>query len=110
VAVTVRRPDGIRDDTWGALPGETRWGDHSCQQVGGDLVVYRHTFRRVRERLDATHDVLLWKPATSRVAHRYAAGEWLAVVGADRVWPPPGVEQVPRRPRRRIRPAAEDAV
>lgn len=94
------RTPGSRLDTWSALPGETRWVDYSCQRVEGDLVVYAHTFRRVRERSDAAGDLLLWKPGTTKVAHRYAAGDWEAVVRAIREWPPTGVELVPRRARR----------
>ncbi|HEY0952689.1 hypothetical protein [Nocardioides sp.] len=96
MSVSVRLP-GARVDTWRAIPGETRWVDYSCDRAGDDLVVYVHTFRRVRERLDRTQDLLLWKPGTARVARRYAAGEWDEVVGADREWPPAELTQVPRR-------------
>ncbi len=96
MSVTVRLP-GARVDTWRAIPGETRWVDYSCDLTGDDLVVYVHTFRRVRERLDRGRDLLLWKPGTTRVARRYAAGEWDEVVGDDREWPPAELQQVPRR-------------
>ena len=94
--MTVRLP-GARLDSWRAIPGETRWVDYSCQQTGDDLVVYVHTFRRVHERLDRSRDLLLWKPGTTRVARRYAAGEWDEVVRAEREWPPAELRQVPRR-------------
>jgi hypothetical protein len=94
--VTVRRATS-QLDTWDVLPGETRWVDYSCQQEGGDLVVYLHAFRRVRDRFDADRDVLFWKPSTTRVAHRYPADEWADVVRDQQEWPPVGVQQVPRR-------------
>ena len=100
MTVTVRRSTGHLD-AWDTLPGETRWVDYSCQEAGGDLTVYAHTFRRVRDRLDDTRDVLFWKPATTRVAQHYPAGEWDEVVRDERAWPPVGVEPVPRRPRHR---------
>lgn len=90
-----------RVDTWAAIPGETRWVDYSHQVVGEELVVYLHLFRRVRDRHDASRDVLFWKPATTKLAQRYRAGEWSEVVGAAREWPPVGVELVPRRVRHR---------
>lgn len=107
--MTVRRPAGAAD-TWGALPGETRWADHTAAADGAELVVYVHLFRRVRERATATHDLLIWKPATTRVAHRYAAGEWTEVVDAQEHRPPTGVETVPRRTRSGRRRAPDDAV
>lgn len=100
VGVTVRRTGG-RTDAWNALGGETRWVDYAHEQLGDDLFVYVHSFRRVRDRYDDRHDVLFWKPSTTGVAHHYAAGEWAEVVRAEREWPPAEVEQVPRRPRRR---------
>lgn len=93
------RLPGARVDTWRAISGETRWVDYSCQQTGADLVVYVHTFRRVRERLDRSQDLLLWKPGTTRVARRYAAGEWDEVVRAEREWPPAELRRVLRRRR-----------
>lgn len=93
------RLPGARVDTWRAIPGETRWVDYSCQQTGADLVIYVHTFRRVRERLDRSQDLLLWKPGTTRVARRYAAGEWDEVVRAEREWPPAELRRVLRRRR-----------
>ena len=86
-------------DTWDAIEAGTRWVDYSYQQVGEDLVVYIHTFRRVRERFDSRSDLLFWKPATTRVAHRYDAGQWDEVVRSEREWPPVEVEYVARRPR-----------
>jgi hypothetical protein len=96
--VTVQRADRqlVR---WEALPGDTRWVDYAHDQVGDELVVYMHTFRRVRERLDKTHDLLLWRPSSTAVAHRYGPGECENVVRADREWPPAKVEHVPGRPR-----------
>lgn len=94
--MTVRLP-GARLDSWRAIPGETRWVDYSCQQTGDDLVVYVHTFRRVHERLDRSRDLLLWKPGTTRVARRYAAGEWDEVVRVEREWPQAELRLVPRR-------------
>ena len=73
--------------------------DYSYEQAGEDLVVYIHTFRRVRERFDPSSDLLLWKPATTGVAHRYGAGEWDEVVRAEREWPPVETRYVARRPR-----------
>jgi len=96
MSVTVRLP-GARVDTWRAIPGETRWVDYSCARAGEDLVVYVHTFRRVRERLDRGQDLLLWKPGTTRVARRYAAEEWHEVTRDDREWPPAELLPVPRR-------------
>ncbi|HYF74197.1 MAG TPA: hypothetical protein VD864_15310, partial [Nocardioides sp.] len=78
MGLTVEQASG-RVDRWDAIAGETRWVDYAHQESGGDLVVYVHTFRRVRERHDLTRDVVLWKPATTSVARRYAAGEWTAV-------------------------------
>jgi hypothetical protein len=101
VGVTVRRSTAHLD-TWDAIPGETRWVDYSHQHAGEDLVVYIHTFRRVRERFDSSRDLLLWKPATTGVAHRYREGEWDEVVRAERHWPPVEVQHVPRRPRRSV--------
>jgi hypothetical protein len=98
MGVTVLRGDR-HVDRWETLPGETRWLDYAHQQVGDGLVVYMHSFRRVRDRLDRTHDLLVWKPSSTVVAHRYGAGEWTDVVQAKREWPPVMVEQVPRRRR-----------
>jgi hypothetical protein len=53
------------------------------------------------ERYDGKHDVLLWKPATTAVAHRYGAGEWDSVIAPEQEWPPTEVELVPKRRRRR---------
>jgi hypothetical protein len=100
VGVTVRR-SSAHLDAWNAVRGETRWVDYSCQETAGGLTVYEHTFRRVRDRLDGTRDVLFWKPATTRVATQYPAGDWDEVVSAQREWPPLGLEQVPRRSRHR---------
>lgn len=86
-------------DAWDAIPGETRWIDYSCEQDGERLVVYIHTFRRVRERFDSGRDLLLWKPATTGVAQRYAAGEWDEIIRNEREWPPVEVQYVARRPR-----------
>jgi hypothetical protein len=99
VSVTVRRSSSHLDH-WDAIPGETRWVDYSYQQEGDELVVYLHAFRRVRERFDSARDLLLWKPATTKVAHRYRAGEWRQVVRAGQEWPPVEVKYVARRPRR----------
>lgn len=99
MSVTVRLP-GSREDRWLVVAGETRWVDYSCEQVGEDLVVYVHTFRRGRERYDAAADVLFWRPGTTGVARRYPAGAWLAVVDVERVWPPTELARVPRRSRR----------
>jgi hypothetical protein len=96
VGVTVRRPTS-QLDAWNAIPGETRWLDYSCQEVGENLMVYVHVFRRVRERLDSRSDLLLWKPATTRVAQRYGGDEWAEVVRAEREWPPVEVRPVSRR-------------
>jgi hypothetical protein len=98
VGVTVRRASSHLD-RWDALPGETRWVDYSCQHAGEELLVYVHTFRRVRERFDSSSDVLLWKPATTRLAHRYAAGQWDAVLRGEREWPPTELAYVARRRR-----------
>lgn len=97
--MTVQRANG-QADAWQAIGGETRWVDYAHEQVGDDLVVYVHSFRRVRDRHDDRHDALTWKPSTTGVAHHYAAGEWTAVVRAEREWPPAAVELVPHRPRR----------
>lgn len=99
--MTVRRSDS-RVDTWDAVCGETRWVDYAAEEVSGDLIVYIHTFRRVRERAGPRTDVLFWKPSLTRVAHRYTAGEWVEVVRTEREWPPAEVQQVPRRPRRHL--------
>jgi hypothetical protein len=97
VGLTVLRSSFHRD-RWDAIPGETRWVDFSHAADGGeDLVVYAHTFRRVRERHDKKYDVLMWKPATTAVAHRYGADEWDSVLSAEREWPPTSVELVPKR-------------
>jgi hypothetical protein len=100
MAVTVRRTTSHLD-AWETIRGETRWIDYSCQEVHGVLTVYAHLFRRVRDRLDDSRDVLFWKPATTKVAQQYPAGEWAAVVHDERAWPPVGVEPVPRRSRHR---------
>lgn len=86
-------------DNWFAIPGESGWIDYSCQQHVGELIVYIHSFRRMRERVDLRRDVLVWKPGTTNVAHRYGAGEWTEVLEATQVWPPAEVEYVPRRHR-----------
>jgi hypothetical protein len=102
VGLTVLR-SSFHLDRWDAIPGETRWVDFSHAAVGEeDLVVYAHTFRRVRERHDQKYDVLMWKPATTAVAHRYGADEWDSVLSAEREWPPTSLELVPKRrvPRR----------
>jgi hypothetical protein len=111
MGVTVRRRTS-QLDRWDALTGDTRWVDYSCQRDGDELIVYLHTFRRTRERADQTNDLLWWKPATTVVAHRYAAGDWADVTRAEREWPPAEVELVGRRgtgrhglaPRRHRRP------
>jgi hypothetical protein len=112
MGVTVRRRTS-QLDRWDALSGDTRWVDYSHQHDGDDLIVYLHTFRRTRERADQANDMLWWKPATTVVAHRYAADDWAEVVRAEREWPPTEVEFVPRRlgtarhglgPRRHRRP------
>jgi hypothetical protein len=100
VSVTVRRSTG-HVDRWETIPGETRWVDYSSHRTGEDLVVYVHTFRRVRERYDGSHDVLLWKPASTGIAHHYVDGEWEEVVDAQQAWPPYELERVPRRRRPR---------
>jgi hypothetical protein len=99
--VTVRR-SASHIDIWEAIPGETRWVDYSHQHAGDTLVVYIHTFRRVRERFDSRSDLLLWKPATTGVAHRYREGDWDQVVRAEQQWPPVEVQYVARRPRRSV--------
>jgi hypothetical protein len=101
VSVTVRT-SATHTDTWAAIPGETRWVDYSCQQEGSELAVYVHTFRRVRERADLSGDVLLWKPGTTKLARRYADGEWQEVVHDQRSWPPASAERVPRRVAQRM--------
>jgi hypothetical protein len=98
VGVTVRRTTSQLDE-WNVLVGETRWVDYTVDHDGDDLVVYAHTFRRLRERLDQRHDVLLWKPASTAVTHRYGRDEWDEVVRAEREWPPAQLERVQRRPR-----------
>lgn len=100
MGVTVRRSSG-QHDAWNVIAGETRWVDYSHEQVGDDLVVYVHSFRRIRDRFDSGRDALSWKPSTTGVAHEYAAGEWAEVVRAEREWPPAELEPVPRRPPRR---------
>lgn len=100
MSVTVRTASAGAE-RWQAIPGDTRWIDYSCQQVGDDLVVYAHTFRRARERHDGASDVLFWRPGTTSIAREYAAGEWLAVVDVERAWPPAELTRVPgRRPAR----------
>lgn len=103
MSVSVRRPGG-HVDRWAAIPGDTRWVDYSPRRVGDELVVYLHTFRRVRERLDGADDVLMWKPASTGVAHHYRPGEWEEVLDVEQSWPPYELERVPRR---RRRPRAE---
>ena len=99
VSVTVRTTSG-HVDPWAAIPGETRWVDYAHELAGDELVVYAHTFRRVRDRATATTDVLMWKPDTTRDPHKYGAGEWVALGTPQREWPPAEVQQVPRRRRR----------
>lgn len=103
MSVSVHRASG-HVDHWAAIPGDTRWVDYSPHRAGEELVVYVHTFRRVRERLDGSDDVLMWKPASTGIAHHYAAGEWTEVVDVVQAWPPYALERVPRR---RRRPRAE---
>ena len=95
--MTIRTASGL--DRWRAIPGETRWVDYSSHQVGEELVIYVHTFRRARDRHDTTSDVLVWKPGTTSVARQYAVGEWLEVVDVAREWPPAELTRVPRRRR-----------
>ena len=95
MGVIVRRTTSEVDE-WSSIVGETRWVDYSCQRDGDELIVYLHTFRRTRERADQANDLLWWKPATTVVAHRYAAGDWAEVVRAEREWPPAEVQVVER--------------
>jgi hypothetical protein len=107
VSLRVRLPGG-GTDRWDATSDERTWFDYTHQVVHEELVVYLHTFRRVRERADRTRDALLWKHHTTKIARRYAAGEWAAVTHVRRRTPPYAVERVARvgpllreRPRRR---------
>ena len=103
VSVAVRRAGG-QVDHWRAIPGVTRWVDYSSDRTGDDLLVYVHSFRRTRERMDGAHDVLMWKPTSTGLGHRYAAGEWDEVLEEEQSWPPYDLEMVPRgRDRRRPR-------
>jgi len=105
VSLRVRLPDG-RTDRWEATSDERAWFDYTHQVVHGELVVYLHTFRRVRERVDRTHDALLWKHHTTKVARRYAADDWSKVTHVKARRPPYEVERAarvatPRRERSR---------
>ena len=105
MSLRVRRADG-GTDRWDATSDERTWFDYTHQVVDGELVLFLHTFRRVRERADRTHDALLWKHHTTKVARRYAAGAWTRVTHVKARRPPVGVERVtrtPRAPRERAR-------
>jgi hypothetical protein len=106
VSLRVRLPDG-RTDRWDAAWDERTWFDYTHQVADGELVVYLHTFRRVRERSGRTHDALIWKHHTTKVARRYAADEWGKVTHVKARRPPYELERTARvaapreRPRRR---------
>ncbi|MET3961596.1 hypothetical protein ABIE44_001530 [Marmoricola sp. OAE513] len=80
---------------------ERDWFDYTHAEVEGDLVVFVHVFRRVRDRHDRTHDQLLWKHHTTKVARLFPAGTWAGVTGVVPGLPATGVELVPRRVARR---------
>ena len=106
MSLRVRLPDG-RIERWDAASDERTWFDYTHQvTIDGELVVYLHTFRRVRERADRTHDALIWKHHTTKVARRYGPGEW-SKVGHVRARRPPyevaRVARTPRAPRERSR-------
>jgi hypothetical protein len=102
VSLRVRLVSG-RIDRWESASDEWTWFDYTHQVSSDELVVYLHTFRRVRERADRTHDALLWKHHTTKVAHRYPAGEWTKVSRVQDQRPPYRVERVPRVAVRRER-------
>ena len=106
MSLRVRLPGG-GTDRWDASSDERTWFDYTHQVVDGRLDVYLHTFRRVRERADRTRDALIWKHHTTKVARRYAAGEWASVTHVRRRTPPTSVERVARvaAPPRERRPS-----
>lgn len=105
MSLRVRLPGG-GTDRWEATSDERTWFEYTHQVDDGELIVYLHTFRRVRDRADRTHDALLWKHHTTKVARRYDAGQWTKVTHVKERRPPLGVERVAgtiREPRERRR-------
>jgi hypothetical protein len=99
VSLRVRLPDG-RTDRWDAAWDERTWFEYTHQVArDGELVVYLHTFRRVRERADRTYDALVWKHHTTKVARRYGSGEWSKVTHVKARRPPYEVARVSRATR-----------
>ena len=97
MSLRVRTPTGT--DRWSSAHDERHWYDYTYVEDGEDLLVYLHTFRRVRMPAANGQDHLLWKHHTTKLAHRYAAGEWTRVSRARRQTPPAARETVPRLPR-----------
>ena len=95
MSLRVRLPNG-GTDRWDATSDERTWFDYTHQVAHGALIVYLHTFRRVRERADRTHDALLWKHHTTKVARRYDAGEWTKVTHVKARRPPYEVTRATR--------------
>ena len=99
MSLRVRLAEG-RTERFDAASDERTWFDYTHQVTSqGELVVYLHTFRRVRERADRTHDALIWKHHTTKVARRYCTDEWSKVSHVKAQRPPYAVSRVARTPR-----------
>ncbi|MFL6106740.1 MAG: hypothetical protein ACJ716_09455 [Marmoricola sp.] len=97
MSLRVRTPTGT--DRWASVHDERHWYDYTHAVDDGELLVYLHTFRRVRMPAAQGQDFLLWKHHTSKLARSYAPGEWVKVTRAKRETPPAKRETVPRLPR-----------
>ena len=95
MSLRVRVPGG-GTDRWDAAWDERTWFDYTHQVADGELIVYVNAFRRVRERAGRTHDVLLWKHHTTKVARRYAPDQWVKVTHVKPHRPPYKVERAAR--------------
>ena len=94
-------PTTTGTDRWDAVHDERHWYEYTHGVEGDQLLVYQHTFRRVRMPAGKGRDHLLWKHHTTKLARRYPAGAWTKVSRAKKQTPPTSLENVARRPRHR---------
>ncbi|MFL6159050.1 MAG: hypothetical protein ACJ72D_23425, partial [Marmoricola sp.] len=66
MSLRVRTPTGT--DRWASAHDERHWYDYTHAVDDGELLVYLHTFRRVRMPAAQGQDFLLWKHHTSKLA------------------------------------------
>ena len=90
-------------EEWAAVNDERSWFDYTHAVEREELVIYQHTFRRVRQSAGNGRDHLLWKHHTTKVARHYAPGEWKKVSRVRKQTPPTSLENVPRVVRERER-------